>query len=92
MTALRYVAPRERFAAKRVLDIVPAFEGTFRDFLAGAAAPFPDDDDAPPPAASGDRTLAWSLLVAGVALGAFAAAVLLRRRLPPTGRPTGRSS
>lgn len=93
MTALRYVAPRERFAAKGVLDIVPAFEGTFRDFLAGAAAPFPDEDDAAPAApAASDRTLAWSLLAAGVALGALAAAVLIRRRIAPTGRPTGRSS
>ena len=88
MSALRYVAPRQRFSAMRVLDIVPAFEGTFRDFLAGAPAPEPDVvDPAPAPAAqSGHRTLAWSLLAAGVALGAFAGAVLLRRRLLPTGR------
>lgn len=94
MTALRYVAPRERFAAKGVLDIVPAFEGTFHEILAGKAAP---RDDVPEPVAAAatpgaNRTIAWSLLVAGVALGAFAAAVLIRRRAAPTGRPTGRSS
>jgi hypothetical protein len=85
MTALRHLPQAHVRDVKTYLELVPAFEATLREIVAAPPrVPAGDREPREPASAAASagtsRTLAWSLLAAGVALGALGAFVLVRRR------------
>jgi hypothetical protein len=86
-SALRGLAAIQVRELRGHLDIVPAFEAVLRDVV-GAPPNAPPAKPEPPSAgpAGVSRTLAWSLLAAGVVLGALGAVALVRRRAATAGR------